>query len=148
MKELREIFLNNPQVGAAIITAFCGIIGIFINIIINIQFRNRDYRNKNKIQQIENMEIYYLPLCEKTRCVMECIQNISIVNDVNLYDILDGKMGAKFASKEKLLKERLEDLYKQFNAGEYRFPDSYKLLMIHRKVKKRIITLNDYVEKK
>lgn len=32
---------------------------------------------------MENLEIYYLPLSEKTKCVMECIQYISTQQDEN-----------------------------------------------------------------
>lgn len=68
-----------------------------------------------------------MPLCEKTRCVIESIQNISTKEDESLYDILNGKMGANYASKTKTFKEMLGELNKYFNEETYKFPDSYKL---------------------
>lgn len=146
MEKLRDFFIDNSQIGAAIITALCGIIGIFINIIINIQFRNRDYINKNRMKQIENMEIYYLPLFEKTRCVIEYIQDITTREDISLYDLLDGNLGADFAAKIRTLKGMISDLYKIYNEGRFKCPDNYRLLKIHISVKRKIYALYHYVE--
>lgn len=71
MEELKDFTVESPQVNAAIITAIRGILGIFINIAINMYFRKCDYRNKNRIKQIENMKIYYLPLNEKIKYIID-----------------------------------------------------------------------------
>ena len=73
VKELYQYICQNPQIGAAIITASCGIAGIFINIFINIRFRNKDYKKKIRIQMIENYELYYVPLSEKLENLYETI---------------------------------------------------------------------------
>lgn len=147
MQHLEEFLLDNSQIGAAVITAICGIVGIFINIVINFYFRNQDYKNKNRIQQIENMEIYYLPLNEKIRSIIYCIRSISDNEDISIYDVLDGKMGANYASKTKMLKDMVRELNTYFDKNIYKYTDSYNLFDIHRKVKRRIFVLNYYIEK-
>lgn len=137
---------ENPQVCAAIITAICGILGIFINILINICFRNRDYRNKNKMRHIVNMEQYYLPLCDKIERTIRLIENISKSGETDLYIILSNKMGASYAQDVKMLKRSLEDLQSHFDETEYKFQDDYKLFKIHRKVKNKILELCQYKE--
>lgn len=147
MQHLEGFLLDNSQIGAAVITAICGIVGIFINIVINFYFRNQDYKNKNRIQQIENMEIYYLPLNEKIRSIIYCIRSISDNEDISIYDVLDGKMGANYASKTKMLKDMVKELNTYFDKNIYKYTDSYNLFDIHRKVKRRIFVLNYYIEK-
>ena len=145
MDDLKQFVVSNPQVSASMITALFGVLGIFINIFINLWFRKNDYKNKNRMQQIENLESYYLPLCDKVMYLKKCIQNIS-EEDKDLYIILDGKMGADYASKIKILKEVLLDLFVFFSKEKYKFPDDYKLFDIYRKVRFTIIALNQFIE--
>lgn len=145
MDDLKQFVVSNPQVSASMITALFGVLGIFINIFINFWFRKNDYKDKNRMQQIENLESYYLPLCDKVIYLKNCIQNVS-EEDKDLYAILDGKMGADYASKIKLLKEVLSDLSIFFGEERYKFPDNYKLFEIHRKVRLMVIDLNQFIE--
>ncbi len=146
MEEVKKFISENPQVCAAMITAICGILGIFINIVINIWFRNRDYKNKNKIRHIVNMEQYYLPLCDKIERTIGLIDNISKSDKTDIYSILSDKMEALYARDVKLLKKSLEDLKMHFDESAYKFQDDYKLFKIHRKVKNKIWELCQYSE--
>lgn len=83
--EFLKIFIKeNPQISASIVTAICGIVGIFINIAINIRFRNRDYKDKNRVCQIEIMEAYYLPLLEKIEYFIEVASKIECYGEDNI----------------------------------------------------------------
>lgn len=148
MDELKDFVANNPQVSASMITALFGILGIFINILINLWFRNRDYKYKNLMQQIECLETYYIPLGEKTKYFMNCIQKVGSNEDEDLYNILDNKIGAKYASSIMALQEALEAYNSFFEQTEYKYPNSYKLFKIHKKVKEKVFVLSQFVEKK
>lgn len=148
MGELKDFIANNPQVSASMITALFGILGIFINILINLWFRNRDYKYKNLVQQIESLETYYTPLGEKTLYLINCIQNVTSDENEDLYNILDNKIGAKYASSIKVLQEALMAYNSFFCQMEYKHPNSYKLFKIHKKVKEKIFVLSQFVEKK
>lgn len=146
MNELKNFFLENSQISAALITALCGILGVFVNIIINIQFRNRDYKNKNRIRQIENLEKYYLPLTEKTRNLMECIESITIRQNMDLFKILNGELGANYAGRIRIIIDVIDELYILVNEELYKIVGNYRLLQIHRKVRKKIWILRNYVK--
>lgn len=148
MEKIREFIVKNPQVSAAIITAACGILGIFINIAINVCFRNHDYKNKNRMKQIENMELYYLPLRDKIEHFIEFMKIISKNGETNLYHVLDGKMGASCAREVKLFEKSLEKLHEHFNSGLYKIVDDYKLFKSHRKVRIEVWELYQYSQKK
>lgn len=145
MDDLKQFLASNPQVCASMITALFGVLGIFINIFINFSFRKADYKNKNRMQQIINLELYYLPLCDKVIYLKNCIRNVS-EEDKDLYTILDGNIGADYASKIKILKAVLSDLFVFCSEERYKFPDNYKLFEIHRKVRLMIIDLNQFIE--
>lgn len=145
MADLKQFIASNPQVSASMITALFGVLGIFINIFINFWFRKNDYKNKNRMQQIDNLESYYLPLCDKVIYLKKCIQNVSEKNE-DLYTILDGKIGASYAGKIKILKDVLSDLFIFCSEERYKFPDNYKLFEIHRQVRMMIIDLNQFIE--
>lgn len=145
MDDLKQFVASNPQVSASMITALFGILGIFINIFINFWFRKNDYKNKNRMQQIVNLESYYLPLFDKIINLQNCIQNFS-AEDLDLYIILDGKIEASYASKIKRLKEILLDLFNFCSEERYKFLDNCKLFEIHRKVRMMIIDLNQFME--
>lgn len=138
MKELQEYVVQNPQVGAAIITALCGIVGIFINIFINIRFRNRDYKNKNRIQKIENHESYYLPLLDKVERLENSIIVIIEAAGSDADKIFQGQMKAAYAYNVKLFKEALYDLRDFLNNETYKYQDDYKLFKCYRVVKKSV----------
>lgn len=148
MHDLKDFVAANPQVSASMITALFGILGIFINILINLWFRNKDYRNKNHMQQIENLEIYYIPLEEKTKHMINCIQNATENDNDNLYNILDNKVSAKYAKSIKILQEALDDYYKFLEESEYKYPNNYKLFKIHKKVKEEIFMLHQFTKNK
>lgn len=138
--EFLKIFIKeNPQISASIVTAICGIVGIFINIAINIRFRNRDYKDKNRVCQIEIMEAYYLPLLEKIEYFIDVVSKIECYGEDNISCFLSDKAGASYAQDVKLFAEGLEDLQEHFK--KYKYQDDYKLFKIHRKVKKRVWTL-------
>lgn len=147
MNELKALIIANPQVSAAIITAVCGILGIFINILINMRFRKQDYKNRNKMKQIENMELYYLPLCDKSENIIKLINKLNKNSETNLHYILDGEMGASYAQDVKMLKEQLRELTNHFVSGSYKYQDNYKLFKIHRTVKYNVCELYQYSEK-
>lgn len=144
MEWLTNYILENPQVGAAIITAMCGILGIFINIGINISFRKRDYNNKRKFEKIENMDIYFLPLCDKVESIIEFLDKIS-KDETDLLDVLTEKKGATIAKEAKRTKEYISDLNVFFEGTPYKFQEDYKLFQIHRKVKNKFIKLNKFI---
>lgn len=148
MEWLKDFVANNPQVSASMITALFGILGIFINILINLWFRNRDYRYKSFMQQIENLETYYIPLEEKTRYFINCIQNVTDNEFEDLYNILDDKIGAKYASSIRVLKEALNTYYMFFDETEFKYPNSYKLFKIHKKVREKVFVLSQFLDKK
>lgn len=148
MDELKDFVANNPQVSASMVTALFGILGIFINILINLWFRNRDYKYKNLMQQIESLETYYIPLGEKTKYFMNCIQKVASNESDDLYNILDDKIGAKYANSIMALQQALEEYNSFFEQTEYKYPNSYELFRIHRKVKEKIFILSQFVEKK
>lgn len=148
MDGLKNFIVNNPQVSASMITALFGILGIFINILINLWFRNRDYKYKNFMQQIENLETYYIPLSEKTKYFLNCIQNVTDNENEYLYNILDNKIGAKYASSISVLQEALRTYYIFFVETEFKYPNSYKLFKIHKKVKEKVFALSQFAEKK
>ena len=148
MEILKDFVANNPQVSASMITALFGILGIFINILINLWFRNRDYKYKNFMQQIENLETYYIPLSEKTKYFINCIQNVTDNENEDLYNILDDKIGAKYATSIRVLKEALKTYFMFFDETEFKYPNSYKLFKIHKKVKEKVFVLSQFVEKK
>lgn len=137
-----EYILQNPQIIAAIITAVCGILGIFINIIINISFRNRDYKNRNRIRQIENIENYYEPLSSKIEKVVACGSKLLEIENLN--KVLDGQIGAEHANKIKRFKDSLEELYNYFYDTTYKVQDDYKLFKSHRVVKNLVSNLYKY----
>lgn len=136
---------ENPQVSASFITAVFGILGIFINIIINIVFRKNDYKNKNKMKQIENMDLYYLPLLEKIENTISVLQNINKKGGEDLYAILDGKMGAEHDGIVKVFKDSLLELNLHFNSDNYKFQNNYRLFKKHRKVKIIVDNLEKYI---
>lgn len=148
MDGLKDFITNNPQVSASMITALFGILGIFINILINLWFRNKDYKNKNFMQQIENLETYYIPLSEKTKYFIKCIQNVTDNESEDLYSILNEEVGAKYASSIRILQEALMTYNKFFDKNEFKYPYSFKLFKIHKKVKEKVFVLNQFVEKK
>ena len=138
MKELQEYVVQNPQVGAAIITALCGIVGIFINIFINIRFRNRDYKNKNRIQKIENHESYYLPLLDKVERLENSIIVIIETAGPDADKIFRGQMKAEYVYNVKMFKDTLSDLRDFLNNETHKYQDDYKLFKCYRAVKKRV----------
>lgn len=144
MDNLKSFIVVNPQVSASMITALFGILGIFINIFINLWFRKRDYEIKVRMQQMENLESYYLPLCDKVLYLQKCIQNISD-EDKDLYKILNSETGARYASEIKILKDILSALFAFCNEEKCKFPDNYKLFRIHRETKSMIIDLNQFI---
>lgn len=135
---------ENPQVSASMVTAICGIIGIFINIVINMCFRNRDYKNRNRMRQIENMELYYIPLCEKIEHTIKLASKIESNGETNIYNILSGKIAASNAQAVRLFVLALEDLQNHFAGETYKFQDDFKLFKIHRKVKNKVWELCQY----
>lgn len=145
MNELMNFISENPQVSASFITAVFGILGIFINIIINIVFRKNDYKNKNKMKQIENMDLYYLPLLEKIENTISVLQNINKKGGEDLYAILDGKMGAEHDGIVKVFKDSLLELNLHFNSDNYKFQNNYRLFKKHRKVKIIVDNLEKYI---
>lgn len=146
LEELKIFIADNPQVTASMITAICGILGIFINIAINLCFRNRDYKKKSRMQQIENMELYYLPLCEKIEHIIEFVRNLKVNDEVTVFGVLSGQMDASYAKNVKMIENSLEDLQKYFEEGTYKVQDDYKLFEIHRKVKNNVWKLRQYSE--
>lgn len=138
MKELQEYVVQNPQIGAAIITALCGIIGIFINIFINIRFRNRDYKDKNRIQKIENHESYYLPLLDKVEQLENSITVIIEAVGIDADKIFQGQMKAEYAYNVKIFKDTLSDLRDFLNNETHKYQDDYKLFKCYQAVKKSV----------
>lgn len=146
MNSIKEFITNNPQVSASMITAACGILGIFINIFINILFRNRDYKNKNRIQQIETLEIYYAPLYDKVRNLQKSIKNVSVNGEVDLYYILDNRLDAKYASEVEAFKLALQELNEFLNNETYKFFNNYRLYKVFKRIKERSFLLNQFMK--
>lgn len=142
-----EYILQNPQVSAAIVTAVFGILGILINIIINISFRNRDYKNKNRISNIEHIESYYMPLCNLVSRLIETVKLINADGEINIKNVLDGKMGAANDYNIKLFKDSINDLQQFLCQKEYKFLDDYKLFKSHQVVMCEIGYLYQYIKK-
>lgn len=140
-----EYILQNPQVGAAIITAIFGILGILINIIINISFRNRDYKNKNRIDNIEHIESYYMPLYNLASHLIETVKEINVEGDLNVNIALDGQMESAKAFKIKLFKDSINNLHNFFGEKDYKFLNDYKLFKSHQMVKQEIWYLYQYI---
>lgn len=142
---LKQLIIDNPQITAALITALFGIAGIFINILINLWFRNRDYKYKNLMQQIESLENYYIPLSEITTHFIQYIQAIIRSEDDDLYSILDDNIGAKYSNSIRILKENLKSYNSFLSQTKYKYPSNYKLFKLHKKAKEKIFLLSQYV---
>ncbi len=142
-----EYILQNPQVGAAIITAIFGILGILINIIINISFRNRDYKNKNQINNIEHIESYYMPLYNLVSNLIETAKAINVESELNVNIALDGQMGSAKDYSIKLFKDSINELHQFLCIKEYKFLDDYKLFKSYQVVKQEICYLYQYINK-
>lgn len=144
MENLKKFIAENPQITASFVTAIFGVLGIFINIFINIHFRKQDYKCKDKIKKIENIESYYIPLLDMIEYLYMLLNGIKQENEKNLYNILEGKLGASYSKEVKLIKDLLKELNDFFNKKNYKFYDNYKLYMSHKRVRNLVYELNRY----
>lgn len=142
-----DYILQNPQVSAAIVTALFGILGIIINIIINTSFRNRDYKNKNRISSIEHIEAYYMPLYNLVSHLIEAIKALNADGELSINIALDGQMGSANDHNIKLFKDAIKDLQQFLCEKEYKFLDDYKLFKSLQVVKHEIYHLYQYINK-
>ena len=147
VKELYQYICQNPQIGAAIITACCGIAGIFINIFINIRFRNKDYKKKIRIQMIENYELYYVPLSEKLENLYETIDEIikEVGSDVDY--MFNPPISAKYVYVINQLRNALFELREFMMKEKYKYQDDYQLFICHQQVKRKVNKLWIAIEK-
>lgn len=139
MNILINFLKDNPQIGAAIITATCGVLGIFVNIAINIAFRNKDYKNKNRLKKIENLELYYLPLYDS---ILDVIDDLSVLSEEgikNFSEISSGDLQSKYDSFINNVVKSLNSLNTCFATEAYRYQDDYKLFKLHREAKRKCL---------
>lgn len=142
-----EYILQNPQVCAAIVTAIFGILGILINIIINISFRNRDYKNKNRINNIEHIESYYMPLYNLVSPLIETIKALNADGEPSINIALAGQMGSANDHNIKPFTDSIKDLQRFLCEKEYKFLDDYKLFKSLQVVKHEICYLYQHINK-
>lgn len=138
---------QNSQVSAAIITAASGILGIFINIAINFYFRKRDYSNKIKMQNIENLDTYYLPLNDKVEYIIGLLKKLPLKSDTDMYSILNIELETINAPDVELFKESINDLKKTYFESFYKYQENYELFKCYREVKKKVLSLDKYIQK-
>lgn len=143
MEVLKKFITENPQVTAAIITAVCSILGIFINIAINIYFRNRDYRTKEKIREIENLEQYYIPLLYQVELLIKALNDID--NKLTLSEIFSGNTAAINAPMIKLLREPILKINNHFESVTYKIQNDFKLFKMHKEIKTKISEIELYM---
>jgi hypothetical protein len=145
MSILLDKILLEPQVYAAVITAIFGILGILINIVINFWFRNKDYKYKNSMLQLEILESYYIPLEEKIIRLNNCISFFE--DDDKMFDVILGKNGAEKAAQVEKLNGALKECKDFFNDTDFKYPYDYKLFLAHKIAKDNIMELCGIREK-
>lgn len=132
MDSFIDYLKNNPAIIAALITALCGIVGIFINIGINIHFRNQDYRNKNRITNIEILEEYYVILIEKLLEVERIINKFENANSFK-HIFVDCK-DAKYDSDKKNLNTAITEVLIFSRTYSSKYAGDYKLYTLQKDI--------------
>ncbi len=115
--DIIDVLKNNPQISAALITAGCGILGIFINIWINYRFRKRDFNIKKLVHDIEILEKFYIPLERELYSFLAIIGNFE--ECANLYDLLKKENDSKNDSNRILLKNAVDKINGLINNCNY-----------------------------
>ncbi len=123
--DIIEVLKDNPQIAAALITASCGILGIFINIWINYRFRKSDLNIKKLIHDIEILEKFYIPLERELYRLLTIIGNFE--ECINLYDLLKKENDSKNDSNRVLLKNAVDKINGLISNGDYNYIGDYKL---------------------
>lgn len=141
MSEIRNLINEAPEVGAAIITAVFGILGIVVNIIINYTFRKKDYKLKNFAHNLEIVENFYIPfqrLLDKFTIII-----LDFENSDNLYDIIKKKGDAKNDSKRQLLQKLVSEIDDFLSKNKYNYIGSYELYKYQQDILKIIYIIKD-----
>ncbi len=137
----QDFFTSTPQIGAAIITAIFGIIGIFVNIWINIMFRNKDYKNKNRLHNIEILESFYLPLNTHFTELKYVLKSFT---DCNNMDETISKHGDAQNDKHRTtLKKLSAQIIEHISKNKNQFIDDYKLYLLQTKIIEVVSIINN-----
>ena len=147
MEEIKETIKNNPQISAAVITAIFGIVGILINIAINAYFRHQDYKNKQRITKLEEIDSYYSPLLEKINFLIEFTIQMAKSSCNRISDLVKNNRESTLDKDYSRFLLLLDELINTFQNGNYHSLDDYKLFLIHRDIKVIIRNIYDYSKK-
>ncbi len=142
MNSLFDYVEKNPQIGAAIITACFSFIGVFLNILINIYFRNIDYKNKNRINYIKVLENFYIPLKTNLNKIYIILLKINKDDCCNIFK------EAQYLSDIKSLRENTENIININSINTEKYINDFKLFIYQEKCLKDIRLMQIIINKK
>ena len=143
MNSFFEYFKQNPQIGAAIITALFGFVGVFLNIIINVYFRSIDYKNKNRIEYLKIMECFYVPLELCTNNLLSSLFNIKQQNCIS--KIFND---AKYSSDINNINSAITKFKSLYSANTRKYVGDYKLYVYQEKCFKELNLIEKYINQR
>lgn len=130
----------------AIITAITGILGVIINVFVNIWYRHNDIHEKQKETHILAYETFYVPLAMKLLVFQNCINNLD-----NKMNKLDLSVICDYLCKDNApaeLRTNVRDLYEAakyinefVNNNSFKFIKDYKTKHYYDKVINCVIAL-------
>lgn len=141
--DIIEVLKDNPQIAAALITASCGILGIFINIWINYRFRKKDFNIKKLIHDIEILEKFYIPLERELYRYLDIIGQFK--ECINFYDLLKKENDSKNDSNRVLLKSAVDKINSLISNCDYNYIGDYKLYVYQCDLIELIYIINNYL---
>lgn len=117
----------------AIITAIAGIVGVFINVGVNVFYRYRDEKERLKQKNIDAYQSFYAPLYEKLTAlelsfndIVKEDKNITI-NDICKHLAGEKTLPAKTDCNIKEFYKKVEDTQTFISSIQYQFYYDYKL---------------------
>ncbi len=140
--EIKLFVKENPEIGAAMITAICGIISIFINVFINFLYRKKEYKDKHLIQNLEIMETFYFPFERLICCLLNTIERFDGCQ--HLLDIVNKSSDSKNDSNRVILKNIINEIDKHVVNQKHNYIGDYKLYLYQSNVLKIIELIKNY----